>query len=161
LQVDISILNTGGNLISAMFMAVRAALYNTRIPQLIVDPAVSAADSTSPVEFEVLADEQEMMRLNVERVPLCVSLAVLADRYVVDATAEEEACASVRVHCAVDAAGQMVLMHKDGAGSVAPTLLVGMVQIAKRLAMGMIQQQDAVLREDEGRQEEEKVGFFA
>ena len=54
-----------------IFMAVRAALFDTRIPKLIVE---QSSGNAHELEFELLPDEQEMLRLNVIQVPLCITL---------------------------------------------------------------------------------------
>ena len=51
-------------------MATRAALYNVRIPRLMVE----ASGEGGNAEFELLEDDQAMIRLNVEQVPLCVTM---------------------------------------------------------------------------------------
>lgn len=79
LHVDVVVLGFGGNVTDAMFMAVRAALHNTRIPQLVIDPSVGTGDGPgangSAAEYELLADEQAMVRLDIGCVPLCVTLS--------------------------------------------------------------------------------------
>lgn len=69
----------------------------------------------------------------------------IGDGFVVDATAQEAACASAKLHVAVNAKGQVVSIQKSGLGGIKPAVLTDMVQTAKRTAIQLIQSQDAAL----------------
>ncbi len=69
LYVDVLILECGGNLFDAVSMAVKAALYNTKLPAV----RVSCAES-GDMELELPDDPYDCTCLDVTRVPTLVTL---------------------------------------------------------------------------------------
>lgn len=63
----------------------------------------------------------------------------------VDASAEEEECASCRLSVAVNCNGQIVAMQKFGSGSIKPSLLQHAIQNCRRLAVNMITTQNQLI----------------
>uniref|UniRef100_A0A6B2E7S1 Ribosomal RNA-processing protein 42 n=1 Tax=Phlebotomus kandelakii TaxID=1109342 RepID=A0A6B2E7S1_9DIPT len=117
LYVDILILECGGNLFDAVSLAVKAALFNTKIPK------VSAVQvDGGNVELELTDDIHDCKRLSIERVPLLVTLCKIGDHSVVDPSAEEEECASAKLVVGVSYAestdeGFVTMLRTSGAGS--------------------------------------------
>ncbi|XP_072945632.1 exosome complex component RRP42 [Epargyreus clarus] len=92
LYVDILILESGGNLCDAVSLAVKAALFNTRIP--FVKAAVMDGGN---VDLQLSDDPYDSRSLNIGSVPLLVTLSKIGDKCIVDPTAEEEACSAVSI----------------------------------------------------------------
>ncbi|XP_034831704.1 exosome complex component RRP42 [Maniola hyperantus] len=90
LYVDILILECGGNLCDAVSLAVKAALFNTRIP--FVKAALMDGGN---VDLQLSDDPYDSKLLDVGSAPLLVTLCKIGDKCVVDPTAEEETCSVV------------------------------------------------------------------
>ncbi|XP_045779105.1 exosome complex component RRP42 [Maniola jurtina] len=90
LYVDILILECGGNLCDAVSLAVKAALFNTRIP--FVKAALMDGGN---VDLQLSDDPYDSKLLDVGSAPLLVTLCKIGDNCVVDPTAEEETCSAV------------------------------------------------------------------
>ncbi|XP_049879720.1 exosome complex component RRP42 [Pectinophora gossypiella] len=167
LYIDILILECGGNLCDAVSLAVKAALYNTRIP--FVKAALMDGGN---VDLTLSDDPYDSKLLDVGTAPLLVTLCKIGDKCVVDPSAEEESCSVIslvvgitgnpRCYCdrkdadkVPNLEGKCSTIAMNGAGSVAPKTLKDAIHqgiiAAKALdeALG-----DALIRE-----QEEKVGF--
>uniref|UniRef100_A0A8B9VLB5 Ribosomal RNA-processing protein 42 n=1 Tax=Anas zonorhyncha TaxID=75864 RepID=A0A8B9VLB5_9AVES len=70
LYVDVLLLECGGNLFDAISIAVKAALFNTRIPKVRV-----LEDEEGSKEIELSDDPYDCIRLNVDDVPCIVTLS--------------------------------------------------------------------------------------
>lgn len=83
----------------AISLAIKAALYNTRVPAV-----TAAVMDGGTVDLTLSDDPFACERLNVERVPVLVTLCKIGEHCVVDPSAEEEVCSSaslvVGVSCA-------------------------------------------------------------
>jgi exosome complex component RRP42 len=115
LYIDVLILECGGNLFDAVSLAVKAALFNTRIPR------VSAALMDGGSVDLILSDDPfDCDRLEIECVPLLVTLCKIGDQCVVDPSAEEEACSSASLVIGVsckEAKGYVTTVRTSGSGS--------------------------------------------
>ncbi|XP_010622702.1 exosome complex component RRP42 isoform X2 [Fukomys damarensis] len=69
LYVDVLLLECGGNLFDAISLAVKAALFNTRIPKVRV-----LEDEEGSKDIELSDDPYDCMQLSVESVPCVVTL---------------------------------------------------------------------------------------
>ncbi|XP_045492604.1 exosome complex component RRP42 [Colias croceus] len=132
LYIDILILECGGNLCDAVSLAVKAALFNTRIP--FVKAALMDGGN---VDLQLSDDPFDSKNLNVGTAPLLVTLCKIGDKCVVDPSAEEEKCSVVSLIVGVSGnpryyttnASDTELKSKCttigmlGAGSVAPPTL--------------------------------------
>ncbi|KAL1915816.1 uncharacterized protein VTP21DRAFT_6204 [Calcarisporiella thermophila] len=165
INIDAMILDYGGNAVDALFIATRAALFNTRIPKTVVQDV-----GDGQVEFEVLDDVEQADRLEgMENIPLCVTVNRLGLKYIIDATPYEELCTEARLHIAVNPAGELCGVQKGGDGGIQPDLFREMVQTARTLGQAMIKKLDQRLKEEEedvtAKREKgvmvEKLGFFA
>ncbi|XP_023947388.2 exosome complex component RRP42 isoform X1 [Bicyclus anynana] len=90
LYIDILILECGGNLCDAVSLAVKAALFNTRIP--FVKAALMDGGN---VDLQLSDDPFDSKWLDVGSAPLLVTLCRIGEKCVVDPTAEEESCSLV------------------------------------------------------------------
>ncbi|OBZ72768.1 Exosome complex component RRP42 [Grifola frondosa] len=124
LNLDIVVLADAGNVVDALFMAARAALWDTKVPQTrpvqyrAWEPAPSAGDSGdmdvdqgpggSGLDTRMLAriaadfelpdywDEGEVLG-GREKWPVCITLNVLPPVHFIDATPPEEASTALRI----------------------------------------------------------------
>ncbi|RVE67036.1 hypothetical protein OJAV_G00113430 [Oryzias javanicus] len=96
LYVDVLLLQCDGNLYDAISVAIKAALFNTKIPRVHV-----SADEEGGKEVELSDDPFDCVRLNVESVPCIVTLCKVGHRHVVDATLQEKACSVASLIIAV------------------------------------------------------------
>ncbi|KAJ3018903.1 Exosome complex component RRP42 [Thoreauomyces humboldtii] len=144
LNVDALVLDYGGNLLDAIFLATRGALHNTRIPRATVE------QSDGRVEFEIADEETEVVR-GWEDVPVAVSLSKIGYRHIVDATPLEELCSSARLTVAINRRGNLCALQKGGQGGIEPSLLAEMVQTAKQLGLSLLRKQDTSLAGEEAR----------
>ncbi len=83
------ILECGGNLFDAVSLAVKAALFNTRVPKV-----QAALMDGGTVDLTLSDDPYDCERLKIDSVPLLVTICKIGEHCVVDPSAEEEACSS-------------------------------------------------------------------
>jgi exosome complex component RRP42 len=151
LFIDALVLDSGGNLIDSLSIAVRAALLTTRIPKIEVSTLESG-----DVEIEI-TDNYDALPLR--NIPLCVSLAKIGSECVVDPSLEEETVMGSRVTIAVNSLGEVCSIQKVGTSSdLQPSELIQMVKIATKISIRLFKEMDNVLKNNEG---STKVGFFA
>uniref|UniRef100_A0A8B9J3B8 Exosome component 7 n=1 Tax=Amazona collaria TaxID=241587 RepID=A0A8B9J3B8_9PSIT len=131
LYVDVLLLVCGGNLFDAISIAVKAALFNTRIPKVRV-----LEDEEGSKEIELSDDPYDCIRLNVENVPLIVTLSKIGYRHVVDATLEEEACSLASLLVSVTSKGALTSIKKVGRGSLDPESIFEMMELPQYVHMG-------------------------
>ncbi|XP_058464676.1 exosome complex component RRP42 [Malaya genurostris] len=116
LYVDILILECGGNLFDAVSLAVKAALFNTKLPR------VSSAElDGGSLDIMLSDDPYDCERLNIRRAPLLVTVCKIGDHCVVDPSAEEEECSAISVVIGVsyrnDDQGSVTSIRTSGEGS--------------------------------------------
>ncbi|KAJ6662001.1 hypothetical protein lerEdw1_012848 [Lerista edwardsae] len=126
LYVDVLLLECGGNLFDAISVAVKAALFNTRIPK------VRVVEDEGGREIELSDDPFDCIRLNVDNIGY---------RHVVDATLQEEACSLASLLISVTSRGSLTCMKKVGRGSLDPESIFEMMEQQQKL-----QQQDGAER---------------
>uniref|UniRef100_A0A8C3KBX7 Exosome component 7 n=1 Tax=Calidris pygmaea TaxID=425635 RepID=A0A8C3KBX7_9CHAR len=124
LYVDVLLLECGGNLLDAISIAVKAALFNTRIPKVRV-----LEDEEGSKEIELSDDPYDCIRLNVDNVPCIVTLSKIGYRHVVDATLQEEACSLASLLISVTSKGALTSMKKVGKGSLDPESIFEMMEV--------------------------------
>ncbi|KAG0299889.1 Exosome complex component RRP42 [Dissophora globulifera] len=165
LFVDALVLDYGGNLVDAVFMGARAAIYDTRIPKTEVQDL-----GDGQFEFEVLDDAEDTEFVEGrENMPICVTLNKIGARHIVDASPLEELCTEARLVVAVNRSGELCGQQKGHDGGIEPSLLLEMIQFGKTTGQTLIKQLDARLQEEADadlakRQRGEpvhKLGFFA
>jgi len=156
LYVDILVLEVGGNLYDAVSMAVKAAIFSTRIPVV----SVTSVDGGEP-ELDLSDDPHAATRLSVENAPILVSLARIGNHCIVDCTPEEETCSSASLLCSVTPTGQLTTVKKLGGGSFQPMS----IQSATKQAVSIGIQVNSTLmtklkQEDAMGRKREKIGFL-
>lgn len=73
----------------AVSLAVKAALYNTRVPRV-----TAALMDGGNVDLTLSDDPFDCERLQIDTVPLLVTICKIGEHCVVDPSAEEEVCSS-------------------------------------------------------------------
>lgn len=130
LYVDILILECGGNLFDAVSLAVKAALYNTRVPKV-----KAASIDGGTVDLQLSDDPFDCFRLDVTAAPCLVTLCKIGDQCVVDPTLEEETCSNASVVVAVTENGLITSVLKTGVGSFHPQTLVETLKVGQAIGL--------------------------
>merc|ERR1719300_598988 len=91
LYIDILLLECGGNLFDAASIAVKAALFNTKLPSVKV-----RQEEGGETELEVSDDPYDVKRIDVTAAPTVVTLSKVGHSHIVDASPKEEACCLAR-----------------------------------------------------------------
>ncbi|XP_022094545.1 exosome complex component RRP42-like [Acanthaster planci] len=141
LYVDVVVLECGGNLFDAIGIAVKAALYNTRIPK------VKVQDGEGQEEIEVSDDPHDVVLLDTSNMPVLVTVSKVGQQHVVDATLEEEACCLACIVMAVNPKGALVGMEKKGASSLTLNSIQDMITTGKKVGMNLNSNLSSVLQE--------------
>lgn len=156
LYVDVLLLQCDGNLYDAISIAIKAALFNTKIPRVHI-----SSDDEGGKEIELSDDPYDCVRLNVENVPCIVTLCKVGHRHVVDATLQEKACSVASLIISVTHKGMVTCTRKVGGGSLDPESIFEMTEAGKRVGkalhtplMKLLQQEESLGRK------RQKVGFL-
>ncbi|XP_020663335.3 exosome complex component RRP42 [Pogona vitticeps] len=155
LYVDVLLLECGGNLFDAISVAVKAALFNTRIPK------VHVLEGEGGREIELSDDPYDCIRLNVDNVPCTVTLSKIGYRHVVDATLQEEACSLASLLISVTSKSTLTCMKKIGRGSLDPESIFEMMETGKRVGKLLHSSLQTILEKEESLgTTRKKVGFL-
>ncbi|XP_075246430.1 LOW QUALITY PROTEIN: exosome complex exonuclease RRP42-like [Convolutriloba macropyga] len=139
LNIDIVILDcSAGSLYDVISLAVKAALHDTKIPAVEVD----SESGEIHVESETWQCLDSEGWFNWESCPLLITISKLGSApmqslshgLIVDATLQEEACATSSIIVGVDAAGKMSGCRKCGTHSLSFSTFSAMLQIAVQIA---------------------------
>lgn len=163
LYVDILILECGGNLFDAVSIAVKAALYNTKIPKV-----TAATMDGGNVELELSDDPHDYNRLDVDTFPLLVTVCKIGDHCLVDPSAEEEECSLAKLVIGVTCQGSRSTItgtRTAGSGSFHQNTLRESLKLGKMAAEGLSKELMKVLQVDEKKNRKQKlkmesVGFL-
>lgn len=154
LYVDVLILECGGSLVDAVSVAVKAALFDLKIPKVSV-----TMDENGEPEIDVSDDPYDVSKLSVANVPCFITLSKIGQQFVLDATQEEEACAVGSLAMAVTGAGKVVSLFKGGTGSLHPENVMDIIEVGKDVGIAL---NAAVMKnlELESSSKREKKGFL-
>ncbi|KAG8237472.1 hypothetical protein J437_LFUL015691 [Ladona fulva] len=156
LYVDILILECGGNLFDGVSLAVKSAIYNTKVPRI-----ASATIDGGVVDLQLSDDPYDFQTLDVSSAPVLVTLTKIGERCVVDPTAEEEACSLVSVVLAVTEKGRCVTTLVRGEGSLHEDTLIDMLKVGTSLGIEMNKALKAALKLEQSKGEnKERFGFL-
>lgn len=158
LYIDILILECGGNLYDTVSIAVKAALFDLKLPR------VSAAlmDGGS-VDLILSDDVHDFDRLDVTALPLLVTLCKIGNHCVIDPSAEEEECSVVSLVVGVSCRGDdgvITNMRTCGAGSLRLETLNEGLDLSVNAAVCLNKELLKVLKLDEEKGDKDKVGFL-
>ncbi|XP_002157039.2 exosome complex component RRP42 [Hydra vulgaris] len=139
LYIDALVLECGGNLFDALSIAVKAALHNTRIPTL------SIIGEGAEKSIEVSDDPYNSTPIDVSNIPILVTLNKVGERYIVDATAEEEICSDAQLLVSINQKGNVCSVQKHGSGGINPDLLFEMLKVGRKIGRILNEQLNLVL----------------
>ncbi|XP_064611102.1 exosome complex component RRP42-like isoform X1 [Liolophura sinensis] len=143
LYVDIVLLECGGNLFDAVSIAVKAALYNTKIPN------VTVSEEEGHTELEISDDPYDVKRLNVVSSPVLITLSKIGNCHLVDASQKEESCCLARVIMGITDKGTVTALKKEGSGSLHPDSVLDMMESGKRVGQALNKRLLEVLKDEE------------
>lgn len=106
--VDILLLEVGGNLFDAVSFAVKAALWDTRVPLI-----KSVTIDGNKVDMDVSDEICDCKKLDVESVPIMVTMCKIGDHCIVDPNAAEEECSVSFIITGVSK-NQITTVHQFG-----------------------------------------------
>uniref|UniRef100_A0A1A8ABQ8 Ribosomal RNA-processing protein 42 n=1 Tax=Nothobranchius furzeri TaxID=105023 RepID=A0A1A8ABQ8_NOTFU len=156
LYVDVLLLQCDGNLYDAISIAIKAALFNTKIPRVNI-----TSDDEGGKEIELSDDPYDCMRVNVENVPCIVTLCKVGHRHVVDATLQEKACSVASLIIAVTHNGTITCSRKVGGGSLDPESIFEMTETGKRVGKALHAPLMKLLQQEESLSKKRvRVGFL-
>lgn len=112
LSVDILILEIGSkaSLYDLCSLAVKAALYDTRLPKVYFNSNI--------MDIEISEDPFDLIQLDVSAVPIFVTVTRIGNNYIIDPTQEEEASSIASLLFSVDNCGTLLCTKKLGLGSL-------------------------------------------
>ncbi|XP_048085755.1 exosome complex component RRP42 isoform X2 [Alosa alosa] len=156
LYVDVLLLQCDGNLFDAISVAIKAALFNTKIPRVHI-----SEDEDGGKEIELSDDPYDCVRVNVENVPCIVTLCKIGHRHVVDATLQEKACSVASLLISVTHRGTVTCVRKVGGGSLDPESIFEMTETGKRVGKALHTPLMELLQKEESLgSKRQKVGFL-
>jgi len=132
LYVDILVLEFASkpNLFDAAGIGVKAALFDTKIPMVSLN-----ADSD---DLEIVEEDEKFLSfLDIQRIPLILTLTRISGRYIVDATVEEESASVSSIILAIDSQGQVVHSKKMGVGTLLAEPLKDVLPAARKLLLDL------------------------
>lgn len=132
LYVDVLILECGGSLIDAVSVAVKAALYDLKIPKVSV-----TVDENGEPEIEVSDDPYDVNKMSIANVPCFITLSKVGQQFVLDATQEEQACAVGSLAMAVTATGKIASLFKGGTGSLHPENIMDIIEVGRDVGIAL------------------------
>ncbi|XP_049294428.1 exosome complex exonuclease RRP42 [Anopheles funestus] len=148
LYVDVLILECGGNLFDAVSLAVKAALFNTRIPRVS-----TAMHDGGAMDLILSDDPYDCERLDVATAPILVTVCKIGDQCVVDPSAEEEECsvASVAIGVSSSPNGKQSIttVHTAGEGSIRLETLKKSFDMATSVGAALNHALMSALKQDE------------
>ena len=150
-HVDVLILEYGGNILDAISIAVKAALYNTDIPNL----EVSTGDE-GELEINLPDDPLDVKQISTNNCPVLITLSRIGNRHIVDATIEEESCCSASLVMGITRRGLTVGIRKLGNGSLDPESINEMIDSGKRIGKELHVAIDKLLKIEAGMSEDVK-----
>eukprot|EP00968_Pinguiococcus_pyrenoidosus_P027448 scaffold7380_cov240-Pinguiococcus_pyrenoidosus.AAC.1 len=135
--VDVLLMRDSGNALDAAAAAVYTAMQVARIPATM--PVLGEREEID--DFDIVHRTEDAVplpfKLDADSLPLCITLARIGERFVVDPTDEEERCALTQLVVAVSQGGDVRGIHKLGGEPLAVDALLEFVDAAKAAASGL------------------------
>ncbi|KAJ3663822.1 hypothetical protein Zmor_008044 [Zophobas morio] len=126
--VDILLLECGGNLYDAVSIAVKAALWDTRIP-LVKSVTVDGNN----IDMEVSEELHDCQKLDVTGAPIMVTVCKIGEQCIVDPSAAEELCSVGALVISVSR-NKFSTILQTGSGSLHPQTLLECLQTGHKVA---------------------------
>ena len=144
ISIDALILEFGGNLLDVLFLAVRGALFSTKMPQVTVDSFEGA------FQYEV-GQEETLPIPGKEDIPVSVTFIKVGRRYILDPTLQEELCADASLTICFNSKGQICSLKKSGMGGLEPALLSAILQAGQPVGQSLIKNMASALEAEDQR----------
>eukprot|EP00933_Yihiella_yeosuensis_P023351 TRINITY_DN18180_c1_g2_i1.p1 TRINITY_DN18180_c1_g2~~TRINITY_DN18180_c1_g2_i1.p1 ORF type:complete len:285 (+),score=36.96 TRINITY_DN18180_c1_g2_i1:179-1033(+) len=142
-HVDVLVLTSGGNLLDSISLALCAVLGETVLPKIEVLEAIEEGEE---VQLKVDDRPEAGTPFPLKKLPLCVTVTQIQERFLLDVTPEEELCADAMVCVVVDGkSGDVVGVHKLGRGVFDVASLPAMMERCRATAAALVQQLDLSL----------------
>ncbi len=110
-------------------MAARAALLATKLP------GVSVEEDAESESLELSNDPNDSKSLDCSNLPLALTLCQIdSTAYFIDPTKTEETCARAILTVAVNPSGIVSFIQKSSTGSIEPSILSDMIDVAQSTA---------------------------
>uniref|UniRef100_T1ISB9 Ribosomal RNA-processing protein 42 n=1 Tax=Strigamia maritima TaxID=126957 RepID=T1ISB9_STRMM len=156
IYVDIVVLECGGNLFDAVGFAVKAALYNTKIPKIHV-----TLEENMQIETEISDDPYEYDTIDISKAPCFITAAQLGHHFIMDPSSEEEACSRSMVVLGVTQQETICFCRNIGGGSIHSQTLFDIFEAAVEIGRHLNIQLMKKLKDEEqlGRNKRHK-GFL-
>ena len=87
------------------------------------------------IEVEVVDDPMAFELLSLKNVPLVVTLTLIGDQLVVDATQVEESCSSAQLVMSVKQDGEVCSISKSKSEGILRTTLIGGIEMAQGICV--------------------------
>ncbi|KAG5678251.1 hypothetical protein PVAND_007943 [Polypedilum vanderplanki] len=124
LYVDILILQCAGNLYDAISFAVKSAFYNLRIPRVN-----SALLDGGNVDLVLSDDPSDCDRLDVQSIPILLTICKIGEHCVIDPSIDEEICSSSNIVVGVSR-NKIVSLKTISGGSFHPDTIENCIDLA-------------------------------
>ncbi|ESO95083.1 hypothetical protein LOTGIDRAFT_188948 [Lottia gigantea] len=154
LYIDVLFLECGGNLFDAASVGVKAALFNTKIPNVTVN------QDEDDMEIELSDDPFDVQRIDIKSAPCIVTLSKIGHHHVVDASQKEEACCLARLMMGVTADSTITALKKEGWGSLNPESIFEMMESGKNVGKVLNASLLSLLEDEEKGSKRKTVGFL-
>uniref|UniRef100_A0A7S0R1V8 Ribosomal RNA-processing protein 42 n=1 Tax=Pyramimonas obovata TaxID=1411642 RepID=A0A7S0R1V8_9CHLO len=151
-NVDGLVLAADGNLLDALAAATKAALADTRVPKVTVVGGTSAEDVA---DFEVNEDPSTCLPLDMQAVPVVVTLRQCNRHYYLDVNAQEEALDHPGLSVSLNASGTIVGLLKCGGAGLDPSVMREMMEVAQKIGRELHKAVDSY---QPAQEEEEEMG---
>ena len=146
-RVDVMVLDgSGGNLGDTCCLAAYAALNTTAVPRT-VPISVEGGARAGEEDFEVDPDVAAAQLLDAAGMPVSITALDMGGRFIIDATLEEEMCATASLTVVADRGRHICCVRKGGEGTLAPDASRAVVQSVPEIASVLFTRLDAVLEE--------------
>ena len=143
LYIDILILQCSGNLYDAISLAVKCALFNLRIPRV-----TSAVLDGGNVDLMITDDPHDCDRLNVESIPILVTICKIGEQVIVDPTIDEEICSTASL--VIGVSGKHISFIKSiTGGSLHPDTFDNCIDLAMSTAKTLDEKLILALKQEE------------
>eukprot|EP01133_Synstelium_polycarpum_P012058 gene12058-14109_t len=119
----------------------RAALFNTRLPAIKV-----VQGEYESIEFEVSEDTREYLAIDIDNMPICVTLTKIGSQFVIDSTLEEEVCMDARLTIGINKKSMICGIQKGGSEGLDANTVNQMITVAKQAGLQILKSMDETLK---------------
>lgn len=137
--VDALILDEDGNLMDTIILATRAALARTRLPGVTIE------ESGEETEIVLSDDPAKSKLIDYIPIPVTVTMSLIGNSIIADATIPEEVCSDASLIVAVDKNSNILFSKKMLSGFIESSNVLEMVHTAQRLAASILNTLDTEL----------------